>query len=470
MRKTVKNYVYQVSYNLLNMLLPLITAPYLARILGAEGVGHYAYYFAIAQYFTIFAKLGLTHYGTRQIAEVRDHPQLLKDVFTNIYMMQIGAVTVAVAVYIGFLFLLAQDRQISFIFGIWLFCVAFDTDWLLFGLEDFRSPAIRNFIVKGFSTAAVFLTVKSAKDLNLYAIITAVSYALGYVALWMKCRQYIDLKSVMWHKVISHLKPCCVLLISILALNLYRSMDKVMLGAISGMYETGLYEYAEKIVYCLSTLIASLGSVMLPKISHLKAKQDHKSREKLIMASMEFVLFMTCGMAFGLISISNSLIPVLFGESFRGSVPLLNLLAVTLILIGWGNVIRSQYVIPEHLDQIYVFTVSAGAAVNLIANALLIPRFAAIGACIGTILAEITVPVMQGCFLNDKLPYRKFVGQSIPYLLIGAIMCVVLKNMERHLSAGLMTMLLQMLIGAMIYGGVSACYFKIHHGKQITWI
>ena len=109
MRKTVKNYVYQVSYNLLNMLLPLITAPYLARILGAEGVGHYAYYFAIAQYFTIFAKLGLTHYGTRQIAEVRDHPQLLKDVFTNIYMMQIGAVTVAVAVYIGFLFLLAQE-------------------------------------------------------------------------------------------------------------------------------------------------------------------------------------------------------------------------------------------------------------------------------------------------------------------------------------------------------------------------
>lgn len=459
MKQTIKNYLYNAAYNILNMLLPLITTPYLARVLGAEGVGIYAYYFAIAQFFSLIAKLGLTNYGTRCIAEVRGDIDKLKDVFSNVYAMQVGATLLISCIYYVGVFLFADKTYIALIFGIWLLSIIFDTDWFLFGLEDFRTAAIRNFAVKTFSTLAVFLIVHNVSDIWKYAFITSLSYAGGYIALWVKCKKFLSIGTIRLQKVIHHIAPCCVLLISVLALSIYRSMDKVMLGAISGMAETGLYEYAEKLVYCLTTLIASFGAVMLPKMSNLVSKKENKKGEKYLIASMIFVVGLTSSMTFGLFSISHSLIPILYGEKFNGSILLLNYLAITLIPIGWGNVIRSQYLIPHKKDKIYVGTICMGAVVNLAVNALLIPRLGAVGACIGTLCAEFSVQILQGFLSWKSVPYMKLFILCAPFLLIGIVMMLLLKCVECLGLAPLITMSLQVVLGAVVYLGLSALYF-----------
>lgn len=467
MNNIKKNYMYNTMYSMLNMLIPLVTAPYLARMLGADGVGVYAFYFSIAQYVTVFAKLGLTNYGTRHIAAIRDNREMLKREFTNLYVMQFCVTGFVSVCYWGYVLLAAEHKTLAGIFGFWILSVVFDIDWLLFALEEFKSAAVRNCVVKLIATAGILLFVKSADDIEIYAWITTVGYIAGYLFLWMKCREYISVKSIDMKKVIAHIGPCFLLLIPILALNIFRTMDKVMLGVLSNMSETGLYEYAEKIIYCLTTFISSLGAVMMPKISNLIAKKDMKSVRMYISESMAFIIFLSSGMCFGIAAISDSLVPLLFGTPFTKSAVLLKMLAVTLIFIAWGNVIRTQYVIPGKRDKIYLGSITTGAVVNLIVNALLIPKYHAVGACIGTICAEFSVLVFQAFFLYRELPYQVYLKRTAPFIGFGMVMYMGCKWIEWKLGTGFFTMLLQIVCGGIVYAGVSFVYFRKALGMRI---
>ncbi len=239
LKSVSKNYIYNTAYNVLNVILPLVTAPYLARILGTEGVGTYAFYFSIAQWFVLFAKLGLTNYGTRHLAGIRDDKERFIRDFSDIYTMQLMMTVIVTATYLIFIAIIAEDKIIASLFGIWVISVSFDVDWLLFGLEDFRTAALRNCIVKVISTIAIFTIVKSPSDIWKYAFITALSYFGGYLFLWVNCKKYISFKSVNRKNVDRHIKPCLLMMIPVIALSIYRTMDKVMLGYMSTMSETG---------------------------------------------------------------------------------------------------------------------------------------------------------------------------------------------------------------------------------------
>lgn len=460
MNSAKKNYIYNTAFNVLNMLIPLVTAPYLARMLGSAGVGTYTFYFSIAQYFTILAKMGLTNYGTRYIAAIRDDPVTVKREFTNLYVMQVGVTFVVSICYLCYVVWFAKEKGVAGIFGVWVLSVGFDIDWLLFALEDFKTAAVRNCFVKLMAAAAIILFVKGVSDIWKYALITTASYAGGYVFLWSKYKACISVKSIDRKTAVSHVKPCFILMIPVIALTIYRTMDKVMLGMISSMSETGLYEYAEKLVYCLTTFISSLGAVMMPRMSNFIAKKDMKAVSVYMYGSMVFIIFLSSGMCFGIAAISDSLIPLLYGAQFGGSVVLLKLLAVTLIFIAWGNVIRTQYVIPGKRDRIYIGSVTAGAVVNLLANAFLIPQYDAAGACIGTICAEFSVLVFQAFFLHKELPYREYLEKTLPFVGIGLIMYAGCRWIEYRLGAGFFTMLIQILCGGAFYGGASYIYFK----------
>lgn len=453
-----RNYIYNTVYNILNMLIPLVTAPYLARMLGTEGVGTYAYYFSIAQYFVIFAKLGLADYGTRYLAVLRDDDEAFRDGFTNIFVMQLSVTLFVSITYGAFVYFIAAEKTMASIFGLWVAFTVFDTDWLLFALEDFKTAAFRNSIVKVASTILILIIVKNVGDLWKYATITTISYEAGYVFLFERCRTYISFKYVTPKKVISHIKPSLLLLVPILAMNIYRTMDKVMVGIFSGMDETGLYEYAEKFINCLMSFFASLGTVMLPRISNLLAHNKNDTVAKYISNSMCFFIFLGCGMCFGVSAIADSLIPILYGENFAGSIILLKLLAITLIFIAWGNVIRTQYVIPSKRDNIYIGSILTGALVNLIANLILIPRYDAVGACIGTILAEFSVVVFQFIRLHRDLPYLQYLKNTLPFVFFGIIMLIFCNLIEEILGLGVVTMILQVIFGFLLYCALSYFY------------
>ena len=460
MKSVSRNYIYNTAYNILNIIIPLATAPYLARILGTEGVGIYAYYFAIAQYFTLFAKLGLTNYGTRHLAIVRDNEKKLITEFSTLYTMQITVSMIVSLLYICFVLLFAKEKVLASIFVVWVISVAFDIDWFLFAIEDFKSAAIRNCLVKGIAAFTIFIIVRSKDDIWKYAVITSFSYALGYIYLWIKCKKFISLKYIDKKKVLSHIKPCMVLMIPVIALSIYRSMDKVMLGILSNMEQTGLYEYAEKIVYCLTAFISSFGQVMMPRMTNLAAKNDRKTSVSYIHNSMSFIMFLSVGMCFGLMSISDSLVPILYGKGFHGSIILMKLLSITLIFIAWGNVIRSQYVIPNKKDKIYICSISIGALCNLLINAVMIPFYGAIGACIGTIIAELSVPIFQAIVLRKELQYKKMFIKAIPFLIFGIGMYLICEFLQHYTGIGLKTMITQVFVGGVVYSGLSLIYMK----------
>lgn len=444
------------------MLLPLVTAPYLARIIGAEGVGIYAYNYSVAYYFMLIAKMGLINYGTRNISKVKNDRALLSREFSSIYYMQILSTLVISLLYIIYLFFIVNDNiLVAKLFTIIVIGTAIDIDWVLFGLEQFKKVTIRNIIIKSLTVCFIFLLVKSISDIWLYALIMSVGYFIGYVSIWFGISKHIKLVKVRWSEIMAHLKPCLILLVPVLAMNIYRTMDKVMTGALSTMTETGYFDNAEKIIQCLCGFIASLGTVMMPRISSMISNNEKQKTIEYFGLSMHYIAFLTSAMAFGLISISNSLVPILFGSEFYKSINMLMLLSITLIFIGWGNVIRTQYVIPYNRDSIFLVSVILGAVVNVFFCFLLIPFYGALGAVIGTIFAEFTAPLYMTIKLKKELPFKSYFLNAVPYLIIGILMCASLKSIEWILNPGLFTMLIQVVLGAIIYIAASALYIKI---------
>jgi O-antigen/teichoic acid export membrane protein len=449
---TKKNYLYNIVYNALGVVIPLITAPYMSRVLGTDGIGIYSYYYAIAYYFTLIGKLGLTNYGTRKIAEVKSDPELLKKTFSSIYFMQIiVAVITSVSYFLLVSFSFDKYKMIGYVFGIWIVGIIINIDWFLFGLERFKETATRNIIIKVVQLVAVFVFIHDQNDVWKYCLISSVGYAIGFLAFWDFGKQYLVFSGIKIRGILVHIKPCLILMIPVIALNIYRSMDKVMLGAMSNMSETGLYDSAEKIIYSLTLFVSSLGTVMMPRMSSLLSEGKRDQVIKGVRNSLIFIVFMTSAMCFGVLSVSKSLIPWFYGLDFVGSVALINLLAVTLILIGWGNVIRTQYIIPGKKDEIYIKSISLGAIVNLLINIWLIPKYSAVGSCIATLVAEAVVPIYQGIRLRKELQQKKYILDSMPFVVLGLIMFLVLKWIERALGTGTLTMMIQIVVGSAIY-------------------
>lgn len=466
-----KNYIYNSMYTVLNMILPLVTAPYLSRVIGTEGVGLYAYSFSIAQYCVLFAKLGLVNYGTRECAKIRENKDELSKTFSNLFAMQCIATGGVIFVYLIYAeFFAGEYKTIALIFLIWVAGSFLDIDWFWFGLEEFKKVTIRNVVIKGATVAGIFLFVKDYEDVPLYAFIMASGYVVGYIAIWIGIRKKVHFSKILFQEIKKHLVPCAVMLIPVLALNVYRSMNKVMLGAMVGMSETGIFDNGEKFVYCLSGLISSLGTVMLPKMSYLVEQKDERQIQKYIALSLRFIILMTSAMAFGLIAVSNSVVEIMFGSAFKKSAIILSFSAPTLLFMGWSNVMRTQYIIPHKKDDIYIKSTLFGAIINLVINAILIPRYLAIGAAIATLTAELFVPFYQFLRLKKEIDYRRHLSNVIPYIVIGALMAIILKLIEQFMGISMLTLVVQIIVGGIVYIMCSLIYIIKFDNEMLQFI
>ncbi len=461
MKKSAKiNYIYNTLYTILNMFLPLITVPYISRILGASGIGTYAYSYSIAQYFVLIAKLGLVNYGTREISKTKNKEKK-SEIFSNLFFMQvISTLLISIVYIIYFLIYVKTNQIISIIFFIWILFSFLDIDWFWFGEEEFKKVSIRNIVIKLLTIIAIFALVNSKEKVWLYTLIMVLGYIIGYISIWIGLKNRIEFSKIKMSIIKKHVTPCAIMLIPVLALNIYRSMDKVMLGAISGMEETGIYENGEKLIYCLSSLISSLGTVMMPKISYLVEIKDEEKVQEYILKSLKYILIMTSSISFGLMAVANNIVPIIFGSEFTKSSLILFLCSPILLFMGWSNVIRTQYIIPYKLDKIYVKSILYGSIINLICNFIFIPKYGSIGAVIGTLLAESFVPIYQFLKLRTILPYKKYITKILIYPIIGFIMFVILKCIESFINSSTLSLIIQIIVGGLIYASLVYIYIK----------
>lgn len=419
-----KNLAYNTLYQILNVILPFITVPIVSRALGAESSGIYSYVYSIVNYFMIFGMLGVSNYGNRRIAKSRDDRELMSKEFVSIYMLQVLFNLVAIVAYVIYIILFSQFRLVATIGIIFLVSNMLDISWLYFGLEKFKITVTRNIIVKLISLMLVFAFVKTPEDLPIYTIIMALSAIFSQAILWSGVGKYIKFHKNTFTLKYSkkHFKGILILFIPVISYSVYRIMDKIMLGVQSSMTEVGYYEYAEKIIGIPLGLIAAFGTVMLPQASNLVANKNTDKAMEYLTKSLKILMFITIPCVFGLISISGNFSVLFLGSEYARTGVILNYLSITLLFTAWANVVRTQWLIPQEKDNIYVLTTIVGAVVNLVANLIMIPLLGGVGAAIGTILAEMTIMCSQSFLVRSDIKFGEIFPKIIWYLVAGLVM------------------------------------------------
>lgn len=447
-----KNIIYNITYQILILFLPLVTTPYISRVIGAEGVGIYSYTYSIANYFILFAMLGLGNYGNRSIAAVRDDKIKLSETFFNIYGLQLVTTTTMVILYLVYtIFFVSDNLEIAYIQLLFIISTMFDINWLFFGLEQFKLTVVRNTIIKILTVLSIFIFVKDLNDLGIYTLIMALGTLLSQMMLWSFMKRYIIWIKPTFKGIRSHLKPNLILFVPVLAISIYKIMDKIMLGTLTSTMQVGYYENSEKIINIPTSIISALGVVMLPRMTNLIATGDSESFKKYIEISLKFVMFIAIGSTVGLIAISPNFIPLFLGDEFTNCIMVVSLLSITLLFISWANVIRTQCLIPRKKDSIYIKSTLLGAGVNVIANLIFIPRYGAVGAAIGTIFAEASVALYQTFKVRKEMDISKYFVNSCVYIIpaICMYLCIIaLRNITENI---MLTLLMQVILGGSAY-------------------
>lgn len=452
LNNTKKNVLLNIAYQVVILIIPLILTPYLSRILGADGIGTYAYTNSIAHYFWLFAMLGLTKYGNRAIAQSRDEKNTLDTVFSEIYSLQVVWSLLITIIYISFTMFVVRDyKEIFVIQGIYVFSATFNIIWFFNGIENFARVIFRNVLFRAIMIIGIFVFVKSEDDLWIYTIVMAAGTFASQIVLLVGIGKNVSFVKPTLTRIKKHIIPNIALFIPVIAVSLYRYMDKVMLGMMSSMNEVGMYENADKIVTVPLTVITSIGIVMLPKMSNLHVKGDTKKTFLITKDTLHIVFFLGCGMMFGLVAIANKFVPIYFGEGFDLCNVLIVLLSPIIMIASIGNVMRTQYLIPQNHDKTYILSVMVGAMINLCINCILIKPLGAIGASIGSICAEFSVVIVQGLYLRKIVEIKPLIKNLWVYIVSGICMCVIVKSLDNILSESIIYLCLEILVGVIIH-------------------
>ena len=419
MSRTIKNFLYNSSYQIFAIIVPLVTTPYLSRVLGAYGVGQYAYVYSIAFYFGIFIKLGIQNYGNRTIAKCRDDFEERSDVFFNLYIMQFILMIIFVFFYLIYTLFFSYNKIYTIIMIFYVISAGLDISWFYFGLEKFKFTASRDYLIKVTTVVCIILFVRKPDDIWKYILIQSIGFLLSQIILWLNIKNYISFYKPSWNKVKSHIKPNLILFIPTIAISIYKIMDKIMLGIMADATEVGYYHSCENIVRIPLALITSLGTVMLPKMSNIYGNEKGKEAEIIFEKSINFAILLVSIISFGMMTVSREFVPIFYGDGFDKCIYLYYIILPSCLFIAFANVIRTQFLIPNSWDKVYVISLVLGAIVNLICNIILIPYLKSYGAAVGTLIAEMIVCVSQCYAVRNELPIKHYVAECSKYIIAG---------------------------------------------------
>lgn len=452
-KKSVKkNYIYNLLYQILVMIIPLITTPYLSRVLGAENIGIYSYTLSITTYFILFGSLGVAMYGQREIAYVQDDIRKRSRAFYEIFIMRLLALAVSLFIfYISF----CLHGEYSIYYKILVFeiiATIFDISWYFQGLEEFKKTVMRNMLVKLISVICIFVFVKNSSDLNKYYIIYVLSNLLGNLSLWIYIPKYTDKIKLKELRINRHLKPTIMLFIPQIATQIYTVLDKTMLGTmIYDKSEVGYYEQAQKIIKLLMTIVTSLGVVMMPRIAATYSKGDKEKIREYMNNSFSFISLLAFPLMFGTISIAYKFVPVFYGSGYDKVAPLMCVVSPIIVFIGLSNVTGTQYLLPTKQQNKYTTSVIIGAIVNFVLNIVLIKKYASIGASIATVIAEFCVTLTQFLLIRNEIKFKEIFSMIYKYIVAAIIMFVCSILIGNFISNNAFSILVQIIVSSIIY-------------------
>lgn len=425
MKSIKKNLVYQFLYQFLILVIPFVISPYLTRVLGKENLGIYSYVNSIAFYFVMFSMLGISNYGTRSISMVKDDELELRKTFWNLFFLHCISSAIALFSYV-ILCVSILNTPVGYIHILYVLSALFDITWLFYGLEEFKSIVLKNTLIKVLELILIFTLVKSTNDLPIYTAIMCGSYLLGTLVIIPSAIKKVKFIKPNWKLILKHLKPVLILSIYTLSTGIYSVLDKTILGIFCEKSEVGIYDYGEKLIKIVNTILTTVGTVMLPRMSYLFEKNDRKKLIQFITYSFIAVGFLAFGSVFGIIGVADDFILLYYGEDFMDCSFVMKSLTPIILIVSLGNIVRTQYILPSKKDKMYVASFLASMIINAIIDFSLIPFMGINGAIIGTIAAELTSVLIQFLAVRKEIPILKFLCKTLPFLISGLLMVSVL--------------------------------------------
>jgi O-antigen/teichoic acid export membrane protein len=450
--KVIKNYLYNAGYQILLMLAPVITTPYVSRILGANNNGINTYTNGWVTFFYLAGQLGISLYGNREIAYKRDDKHERSKIFWEIISLQIFTSSIALIAYLFAVFLFSSAFKIYFLLqALWIVAYGIDVSWYFMGMEDFKKTVSRNTIVKLTTIALIFILVRNQDDLAKYVFLLGFAQLAGSATLW----PYLK-KSIQWVKIkelrpLQHFYPALLLFIPTITTQIYLVVNRIMLGRMAPQAAVSQFNFGDNIVKLVLAVVTATGTVMLPHIANKFASGDIKGVRESLYKSFDFVTAISTPLMFGLMAIAYKFAPWFLGNEYGPTGGVIFFEAPAILLIAWSNVTGTQYLMPIHHEHEYTISVTIGAAVNVITNLFLILRYGANGAAIATVVSEFSVTAVQLFYIRGTIRRRQLFAPIWRYLLSGFFMYLVVSRINEIMNMTVINLVLQILLGALVY-------------------
>lgn len=455
MKKSVaQNYLYSLSFQILQLITPLVLTPYLSRTLGAEGIGTYGYVQSIVVIFMLFGTMGINMYAQREIAYVQDDIEKRSNIFFEIIILRGISV---IGIYLIYLFAFMRSGESVTIYriaSIEIIASIFEISFFFQGINSFKVTVFRNIIIKIISVILIFAFVKTKEDVDIYILILCGMMLIGNLSIWCYLPQEIILPKLSKLRPFRHVKTTLALFLPQIAMQIYTVLDKTMLGILSDKTQVGYYESVQKIVVVSMTVITSLGSVMLTKVANTLAMNEEEEAKYSIVKAFQFVFFLATPMVFGMIAIAPQLIPWFLGKDFVDCAILLEMMAPLILISGLSNVLGIQYLVPSKKHKLYTYAVFSGAIINILLNFMLIPYLQAVGATVATIVAEGVVLGVEIYFVRKEFSFWNILKSNCKFLLASIVMFIILKTAFFNLN-----FFVKIIVGGIIYCLICLAFF-----------
>lgn len=449
------NAVFNVAKTFLRLFFPLITFPYASRILLPEGIGMVTFASSIVDFFIIIATLGISVYGIRETAKVRDNKEELSKVTKEIFTINVISTVVAYALLFSAIFIvpkLAGYRSLLILISAKILFVALGLEWLFSGLENYRYITIRAFVFQIISVALLFLFVKSQDDYLIYASIAVISNVGSNVCNWVYSKKFIDFSIVKKLDLSKHIKPIFVLFAMAAIANIYVVLDVTLLGFICGDREVGIYTTATKINRIVVQLVIAVGYVILPRLSYYLKNGDEKGFRDLVHKNFDVLFLFSVPAMIGLCILGYPAILAFSGKEFLDSVPVMQFLTPIVIITSMGSVIGTQTFVPMGRENLCLYGLTIGVITNILLNLILVPLYQVWGAAIATLVSQ---SVLSGVLLfwGRKIVDLKQVGRYfLLYLFNASVMGILVYICIRFIPGMWLSTGIAIFTGLLVYG------------------
>lgn len=454
-KSLVKNAMFNFMYTGLNLLFPLITSPYVSRILGASNLGKVNFATSIINWFILFATFGVTTYGVREVAKNRENTKKLNFLFSELVLINAILSLIVTIIYFVLIFNTKQFREelpLYLIMSLSIILNMFSIDWFYQGIEEYSYITIRSAIFKLISLICIFLFIRRPEHYVIYGLISVISISLSGILNFVYSKKYIQIK-LRGIKPLRHIKSLSTFFFHTLVVSVYTNLDQTLLGFLVSTESVAYMNRSKVVINAAISVSTSISNVTLPRASYY-IKKDYSKFQQLLTQVPNYILWITIPISVGSFILSPNIMFILGGNEFLNATILLQIISFTIILSPLSGYLQNQILIPTGNEKLGLLCAIISSFISVALNILLIPNLGYIGAGITILIAELSAVLLRYGIVKYKLGFNNLVflnSSSLSYLVATLVMGIVVIFVK--------TLVMNMLISFFICAGTGVIIY-----------